>query len=59
MVVYPYTDLDKSRILADNLNTICVYRWVNKISGDIYVGSSINLRVRLCTYFSLGSLNKS
>nr|ATI20267.1 GIY-YIG endonuclease [Juglanconis sp.] len=59
VVIYPNADLSKSRILADNLNTICVYRWVNKINGDIYVGSSTNLRVRLYTYYSLGSLSQS
>nr|YP_009262055.1 hypothetical protein [Chrysoporthe austroafricana]AMX22130.1 hypothetical protein [Chrysoporthe austroafricana] len=59
VVIYPDADLDKSRILAENLNTICVYRWVNKINGDIYVGSSTNLRIRLYTYYSLGSLSQS
>ncbi len=58
-VIYPNADLDKERILAENLRVICVYRWVNKINGNIYVGSTINLRVRLYTYFSLGSLSKS
>lgn len=56
---YPDADLDKSRILADNLSTTCVYRWINKLNGNMYVGSSTNLRIRLYTYFSLGSLNRS
>uniref|UniRef100_UPI0023F19B81 homing endonuclease n=1 Tax=Leptographium procerum TaxID=100367 RepID=UPI0023F19B81 len=38
---------------------IGVYRWINKISGNTYVGSSINISVRMYTYFSLGSLAKS
>nr|AMX22307.1 GIY-YIG endonuclease [Cryphonectria parasitica] len=55
VVIYPNADLDKSRILADNLNTICVYRWVNKINGDIYVGSSTNIPQIKKVYFSTSS----
>jgi hypothetical protein len=58
-VVYVNADLDKSKILAKSLRVVCVYRWVNKINGDEYVGSTTNLRVRLYTYYSLGSLSQS
>jgi len=38
---------------------VAVYRWVNKVNGNIYIGSSTNLHVRMYTYFSLRSLAKS
>lgn len=56
MVVYENADIDKIRILNENRKKVAIYRWVNKISGDYYIGSSTNLSVRMYTYFSLRSL---
>ena len=47
------------RILTENRKKVAVYRWVNKVNGNTYIGSSINLHVRMYTYFSLRSLAKS
>jgi hypothetical protein len=58
-VKYANADVDKVKIFADNRNKVGVYRWVNNKNGNTYVGSSINLNVRLYTYFSLRSLAKS
>jgi hypothetical protein len=58
-VKYANADVDKVKIFADNRNKAGVYRWVNNKNGNTYVGSSINLNVRLYTYFSLRSLAKS
>ena len=33
--------------------------WVNKVNGNTYVGSSVDLRERLYVYYSLLKLNKS
>ena len=51
--------MDKIRILTENRKKVAVYRWVNKVNGNIYIGSSTNLHVRMYTYFSLRSLAKS
>lgn len=59
VVKYDDADVDKVKIFANNRNKSGVYRWVNKKNGKTYVGSSINLSVRLYTYYSLGSLAKS
>jgi len=59
IVKYTNADIDKVKIFADNRNMLGVYRWVNSVNGNTYVGSSINLSVRFYTYFSLGSLAKS
>lgn len=59
VVTYANADQDKLNILADNRKKIGIYRWINKINGNIYIGSSVNLSVRMYTYYSLRSLAKS
>lgn len=59
IVKYVNADVDKVKIFADNREKSGIYRWVNNINGNTYVGSSINFRVRFYTYYSLGSLVKS
>ena len=59
MVIYDDAYKDKLNILADNRNKIGVYRWINKINGNIYIGSSVNISVRMYTYYSLRYLAKS
>lgn len=58
LVRYSNCELEKSRILADNKNKAAVYRWVNNINNKTYVGSSINLTVRLYKYYSIKHLTK-
>ena len=59
VVIYDNADEDKLNILADNRNKIGTYRWINKVNGNTYIGSSANLSVRMYTYYSLRSLAKS
>jgi GIY-YIG catalytic domain len=59
IIIYINADTDKFNLFADNRGKVGVYRWINKISGNTYVGSSINISVRMYTYFSLRSLAKS
>jgi hypothetical protein len=58
-IVYINSDTEKLSIFADNRGKVGVYRWINKTNGNTYVGSSINISVRMYTYFSLRSLVKS
>ena len=58
MVVYSNADEDKLNILENNRKKTGVYRWINKINGNTYVGSSTNLSVRMYTYYSFKSLVK-
>ena len=58
-VKYINADADKVNIFADNRNKIGIYRWINKLNGNTYVGSSNNLSVRFYTYYSLRSLAKT
>jgi hypothetical protein len=59
VVKYDNADVEKVNIFAENHGKAGVYRWINKISGNTYVGSSIDLGSRLYTYYSLRSLAKS
>ena len=38
-------------ILKDNKDKAGIYRWVNKVNGNTYVGSSVNLSLRLKKYY--------
>lgn len=49
VVIYGNADENKLDILADNRNKTGVYRWTNKINSNTYIGSSINLSVRMYT----------
>ncbi len=46
----------KRDILIDNRNLSGIYRWVNNISGKVYVGSAINLSKRLIRYYHKSEL---
>lgn len=59
VVIYSNADEDKLNILADNRNKIGISRIINKINGSTYIGSSVNISVRMYTYYSLRSLAKS
>jgi len=58
-IIYDNADEDKLNTLADNLNEPGIYRWINKINRNSYIGSSVNISVRMYTYCSLRSLAKS
>ncbi len=58
LVIYSNCELEKNRIFVDNNNKAVVYRWVNNINNKTYVGSSINLSVRLHKYYSVKHLTK-
>lgn len=53
-----YTDLlkEKSDILAQNKGKAGIYRFINKINGSSYIGSAVDLRIRLKDYFTVSYL---
>lgn len=53
VVVYSNTDTQKELIFGDNKGKSGVYRWTNKLNGNTYVGSAIDLRKRFYHYYSL------
>jgi len=48
----------KEEICRDNENKSGVYRWVSKINGKSYVGSSTSLSRKILFYYSLNSLKR-
>lgn len=49
----------KSVILKENEGKSGIYLWENKLNGKIYIGSSIDLKRRLTTYYNFNHLNKN
>ena len=48
--------MEKSLIFKENNEKAGIYRWVNKVNGKSYIGSSINLKRRFRDYYSLTTL---
>lgn len=53
-----FTTTSKKEILKDNAGKIGIYMFTNKLTGDIYVGQSIDLRKRFLNYFNLSYLSR-
>jgi len=56
-VVYEDAYFMKKAILKENKGKAGIYMLTNKLTGDIYVGQSIDLRKRFMKYFSLSYIN--
>jgi group I intron endonuclease len=56
--VYIYEDAYsmKNVIIKDNKDKSGIYMWTNKLTGDIYIGSSGNISNRLKKYFTISYL---
>lgn len=54
--VYLNADTDKLKFLQDNVGKSGIYRWTNLKNGKSYIGSSINLYLRMREYYSVGYL---
>jgi len=50
--VYSNADLNKVSIIEDNKGEAGVYKWINILTGEFYIGSSINLSKRLKQYYT-------
>ena len=57
VVTYPDAFLNKSVILKDTKNKAGIYRWVNKVNGNTYIGSSVNLGRRFKVYYDFSFLS--
>lgn len=56
IIIYIDLDNNKKSIIKNNKGKAGVYRWINKITGKSYIGSSINLGNRLRDYFNYSFL---
>jgi len=55
--IYKNADLDKAQIIQENKGKSGVYRWVNLVNGKSYIGSSVNLALRLRNYFNFSFIS--
>ncbi len=51
-IIYENSLLNKKNIYKDNKNKSGIYRWINRITNDSYIGSSNNLTRRFQVFFS-------
>jgi len=49
----------KAEILKENIGKTGIYRFVNTVNGKSYVGSSVNLAIRLGKYYNINYLLKN
>jgi len=56
--IYEDASSMQKAILKDNAGKAGIYMLTNKLTGDIYVGQSIDLRKRFLNYFNLSYLNR-
>lgn len=57
-VIYEDASSMEESILKDNAGKAGIYMLTNKLTGDIYVGQSIDLRKRFLNYFNLSYLSR-
>jgi len=55
-IIYNNSLLNKYNVLSENKDKSGIYRWVNKINDESYVGSSINLTNRFRKYYNINYL---
>lgn len=58
-LVYDNADMLKAQVVLENKGKVGVYRWINKVNGKTYIGSSVNLGKRLGNYYSLNYIISS
>lgn len=51
--------LNKDTILLENKNKSGIYRWINKLNNNTYVGSGLNLSKRIGEYYSQSELQRN
>ena len=56
VVCYNNAKFHKRIIIKENRGKAGIYRWINNLNGKSYVGSSINLTIRLNVYFNKNRL---
>jgi group I intron endonuclease len=49
----------KLEILKNNRGKSGIYRWLNNFNGNSYVGSAVNLAIRLRSYYNIKELKRN
>jgi hypothetical protein len=53
VAVYAKADVLKFQVYLENQGKSGIYSWINLINGKQYVGSAVDLRKRMISYYSL------
>jgi predicted GIY-YIG superfamily endonuclease len=56
---YENAKIQKQQILSENKGKSGIYKWINKINGKFYIGSAVDLQIRLAYYYSKKSMENS
>lgn len=59
VIKYTNSDQLKSQVLKDNKGKSGIYRWVNNLNGNTYVGSAVDLAKRLGSYYNNKELTRN
>jgi hypothetical protein len=57
--IYSNPDIQKKSIIKENKEKAGVYRWINVVNGNEYIGSSKDLGRRLQSYYNINSLKRN
>nr|AKM22576.1 hypothetical protein [Cordyceps militaris]AKM22587.1 hypothetical protein [Cordyceps militaris]AKM22598.1 hypothetical protein [Cordyceps militaris]AKM22609.1 GIY-YIG endonuclease [Cordyceps militaris]WLN31622.1 hypothetical protein [Cordyceps militaris] len=57
--IYNNAFINKNKIFLDNKNQSGIYKWINNINGNTYVGSGLNLTKRVGDYFKESELKRN
>jgi len=58
LVTYSNADTMKESVVKENKGKSGVYRWTNKLTNSIYVGSSVDLGLRFKNYFTYSFITR-
>ena len=56
---YKNSEEMKLEILNNNRGKSGIYRWLNNLNGNSYVGSAVNLAIRLRSYYNIKELKRN
>jgi GIY-YIG catalytic domain len=59
IIIYSNIETEKSIIYLGNKGKAGIYQWTHKESGEIYIGSAVDLTKRLKDYFSPAKLKEA
>ncbi len=55
--LYSNADEDKDLVVKHNKGKLGIYRWIHIKSGKSYIGSSVNLSIRLSQYYNYNHIS--
>src|SRR5688572_792983 len=57
-IIYNNAETEKLRILTETFGKAGIYQWKHNQSGKIYIGSAVDLSIRLSKYYSPSGLKQ-